>query len=442
MSKKRTKINSKNKISIYQILTLSLLSVSAFFMTGCTIPFLSSAPKNINLRYESLWEKPGTYEGVFNNYTSQNSNISINFEDKSASDISAYKADLLDRLKSNREVPDVVRLHVSWLPEFKDYLAPAPADLFNKDLIASEYYPGVSSLVVYNTKDGSQSFIYGVPLYYDQLMLIYNKKDFEEANFKSTPVTWEQFFRTAYFLTKKDASGKLDRSGAAFGSSDVEFYTDIFGYLLGNSSIDFPNALDLPPASLESVMRVLNRSTDWDTNFLNSGTAFAARKASMIIVPAWRVNDILTANPNIELGVAPLPSSRQDKPMNWPTFFVEAVPANAQNTEESWKLIKHMSSEESLKDIYSKQASVRRLPSLPALKKLSDTIDLDPILKSIAVDAVNSQVGVGNGFSFVMSDRSGNTTCVTEIKRAISTGNPSVFVGSKNEILKACGLGQ
>ena len=430
----------KNHLNFYRVLTLSLLGISAFLMTGCTIPFLKSTPANITLRYESLWEKPGTYENVFNSYKNQNPIITINFEDKSAADISAYKSDLLDRLKNNRDVPDVIRIHVSWLPEFKNYLAPAPSDLFSKDSIANDFYPGVSSLVVYNTKDNSQSYVYAAPLYYDQLMLVYNKKDFEDLGYKSTPVTWEQFFRAAYFLSKKDAAGKIERSGAAFGSKDIEFYSDIFGYLLGNSAIDFPAALDLDVTSLESVLRVVNRNTDWDPAFQNAGNAFASRKASMIIVPAWRVNDVLSANPNIELGIAPLPSARQDRPMNWPTFFVEAVPATAQNTAESWKLIKHMTSEESQKDIYSKQASVRRLPSLPSLKKLAETTDLDPILKAVSRDALSSQIGIGNGFSFVMSDRSGNTACVTAIEDSISTGQSDLFKKSKDTILQACGL--
>jgi ABC-type glycerol-3-phosphate transport system substrate-binding protein len=431
---------NQKKISIYQILSLGLLGITSYFMSGCTIPFLSSGPKEITLRYESLWERPGTYEDVFTTYRNQNPNVTINFDDRSASDISAYKADLLDRLKNGREVPDLVRVHVSWLPEFKNYLSPAPSDLFNRDIIANDFYPAVSSLVVYNTADNSQSFVYGVPLYYDQLMLVYNKKDFEDAGYKTTPVTWEQFFRTAFFLSKKDATGKIERSGAAFGNRELEFYTDIFGYLLGNSGINFPQALDLPESSLESVLRVLNRSTDWDPSFQNSGNAFASRKASMILVPTWRVNDILTANPNIELAVAPLPSARQDRPMNWPTFFVEAVPLKAQNPTESWKLIKHMSSEESQRDIYSKQVSTRRLGSLPSLKGLSDSIDLDPILQSVSRDALSSQIGIGSGFAFVMSDRSGNTVCVESIKNAVSSSSAGNFKDSKETILSSCGL--
>ena len=160
----------------------------------------------------------------------------------------------------------------------------------------------------------------------------------------------------------------------------------------------------------------------------------------MAILPTWRVNDILSANKDIELAVAPVPSSRQDRPMNWPTFFVEAVPVSAKNTNESWKLIKYMSSEESAKNIYSKQASVRRLPSLPALKNLAATLDIDPILKSVALDAANSTPGTGSMYSFVMSDRSGNTPCVEGIKTILDQNSAKILVESKEIILQACSL--
>ena len=398
----------KNKIenNYYKYLTLSALSFCLYFMTGCTIPFLSSKPSDITLVYESLWEKSGTYEDVFANYKKDNSYAAIDFQDRSATDISAYKADLLDRLKNNRNVPDVIRIHVSWLPEFKDYLAPAPTDYFTKETIDSNYYPSVSSLVVYKNADSSNYFIYGIPFYYDQLNLVYNTAHFNEAGFKAAPTTWEQFFRDSYFLTKKDAS----------------------------------NAIESESDSLQSVVRVLNRQTDWNPAFQNSGNAFVSRRTSMAILPTWRVNDILSANKDIELGVAPVPSSRQDRPMNWPTFFVEAVPASAKNTNESWKLIKYMASEDSAKSIYSKQASVRRLPSLPALKNLASTLDIDPILKSVALDAANSNPGTGSKYSFAMSDRSGNTPCVDGIRTVLGQNDIKTLIEAKESIIQACSL--
>ena len=432
----------KNKIenNYYKYLTLSALSFCLYFMTGCTIPFLSSKPSDITLVYESLWEKSGTYEDVFANYKKDNSYAAIDFQDRSATDISAYKADLLDRLKNKRNVPDVIRIHVSWLPEFKDYLAPAPTDYFTKETIDSNYYPSVSSLVVYKNADSSNYFIYGIPFYYDQLNLVYNTAHFNEAGFKAAPTTWEQFFRDSYFLTKKDASNQIIRSGAAFGNKDLEFYSDIFGLLLGNANLEFPDAIESESDSLQSVVRVLNRQTDWNPAFQNSGNAFVSRRTSMAILPTWRVNDILSANKDIELGVAPVPSSRQDRPMNWPTFFVEAVPASAKNTNESWKLIKYMASEDSAKSIYSKQASVRRLPSLPALKNLASTLDIDPILKSVALDAANSNPGTGSKYSFAMSDRSGNTPCVDGIRTVLGQNDIKTLIEAKESILQACSL--
>lgn len=422
----------------YKFLTLSLLFSSLFFLTGCTIPFLSSKPQDITLTYESLWERPGVYEDVFSNYKKAAPYVTVNFQDMSASEISRYKEDLLDRLKNNRNVPDVVRIHVSWLPEFKEYLAPAPQELFSKETIDSNYYPAVSSLVVY--KSANSSFIYGIPLYYDQLMLVYNTKHFEEAGYKTPPITWEQFFRYSYFLTKKDSTNQVTRSGAAFGNSSLEFYSDIFGLLLGNANLDFPAALDSDTDVLQSVIRVLNRSTDWNPAFQNSGNAFASRRASMIIAPTWRVNDILFSNKDIELAVAGLPSSRQDRPQNWPTFFIEAVPLKAKNTKESWNLIKHMSSVESAKDIYSKQVASRRLPSLPALKSLANEIEIDPILKELSVDALNSSIGIGNGYSFLLSDRSGNGNCVEATKNALSKNSSKDLVEASASIKQNCSL--
>ena len=430
----------KIKNNYYKYLTFSLLMVSLFTLTGCTIPFLSSKPKDITLTYESLWERPGVYEDVFSNYKKVAPHVTVDFQDMSASEISRYKEDLLDRLKNNRNIPDVVRIHVSWLPEFKDYLAAAPQSAFTKEDIDSKYYPSVSSLVVYKSGNSSQYYIYGIPLYYDQLMLVYNKSHFDEAGYKTPPITWEQFFRYSYFLTKKDSTNQVIRSGAAFGNSDLEFYTDIFGLLLGNANLDFPSALETDTDVLQSVVRVLNRSTEWNPAFQNSGNAFASRRASMIIAPAWRVNDILTSNKDIELAIAGLPSSRQDRLQNWPTFFIEAVPLGAKNPEESWNLIKHLSSEESARDIYSKQASTRRLPSLPALKSLANSIEIDPILRDLSSNALTTTPGIGGGFSFSLSDRSGNGNCVESARTALSKNNSKDLIEALPSIKQNCSL--
>lgn len=428
------------KFQFYKLGTLGVLIFMLFTMTGCTIPFLNRAPESISLKYESLWENEQVYSDVFTSYKDIAPNVSVSFEDRSYISLEVYKKDLLERLSSNREVPDVLRIHASWLPEFRKYLTPAPQEMFNKQVIEEKYYPSVGSIVVYKTVDGSQSYVYGIPLYYDQLNLVYNKAHFAEAGL-TPPTTWEQFFRAAYFLTKKDSSGNITRSAGAFGDKNIEFYTDTFGYLLGNASVNFPNVTSQDIEAIESVVRVLNRSTDWNPEFANSGNAFASRRVSMIFAPAWRVNDILTANPTIELAVAPMPSSRIENPQNWSTFFIEVVPANGKNPAEAWKFLQHMSSEASAQSIYSKQASLRALPSLPALKNLANTIEVHPILKSMSSNALSSKSAFGTGSSFVMSDRAGNTQCTDAIK-IYASGNASGFIQNINLVAQSCGLSQ
>jgi len=429
-------------LNFYKYGTLTILSVMLFNMTGCTIPFLDQTPKSVTLNYESLWENEQTYTDVFNNYRNSNPNVTINFQDRSSVDLQAYKKDLLDRLATNRDVPDIIRIHSSWLPLFQRYLAPAPTDLFNKEFVDQNYYPALSSIIVYKTQDGAQSYVYGVPLYYDQLNLVYNTSHFSEDSV-TVPVTWEQFYRNSSILTKKDVGGKVTRSGAAFGNSGVEFYSDVFGLLLGNANLGFPNFEQNDLNAVGSVLRVLNRDHGWNSEFINSGNAFASRRVSMIIAPAWRVNDILVSNPGIELDIASVPSSRQDNPQNWPTFFIEVVPASSPNSAESWKLLKHMSSEASAQDIYSKQSSIRPLPSLPALKTLADKIELNPILRKMSQDALTSRSAYGDNLNHLLSDRAGNNECidyVVDILQGVDRKEISSFVSERDSILQACGF--
>lgn len=434
--------SSMKNFNLYKYGTLSILSVMLLNMTGCTIPFLDQTPKPVTLRYESLWESEQTYADVFNNYKNSNPNVSVSFQDRSSVDLQAYKKDLLDRLSTNRDVPDVIRIHSSWLPLFQRYLAPAPTELFSKEFVDQNYYPSLSSIIIYKTQDGSQSYVYGVPLYYDQLNLVYNTSHFSEASL-TPPVTWEQFFRSASLLTKKDLDGKIARSGAAYGSQDLEFHSDTFGFLMGNAGLKFPNFEEDNLSALTSVLRVLNRNTDWNPEFVNSGNAFASRRASMVIAPAWRINDILASNPTIEIDITGMPSSRQDNPQNWPSFYLEVVPANSPNSLEAWKLLKHMSSEASAQDIYSKQSSIRVLPSLPALKTLADKIELNPILKKMSRDALTSRSAYGDNLNHLLSDRAGNDECISLV---LGFSNPKndrevgQFITARDSILQACGF--
>lgn len=424
------------KQNIYKLLSLSVLFTSVFFLTGCTIPFLNQSSADVSLKYESVWEPRGTYADIISKYEETKPNVKIDFTDSSVASIDNYKSDLLNKLRSGEGAPDIMRIHISWIPEFKDFIEPA---VYSSEEFEANYYPGVSAAVAEKIVGEDKYLVYGVPLYYDSLVLVYNKAHFAEAGINNPPANWEQFFRAAFFLTKKDATGQIVRSGAAFGSADIEFYTDIFGVLLSNSNIRFPNDLKENDTNLESVLRVLNRSTDWNPDFGNAGNAFVARKASMIIVPSWRVNDILAANKDIDLAVAPLPSASVDNSKIWPTYFIEVVNKKSSSTVEAWNFLRYLSSEESAKDIYSKQSSVRPLPSLPALKGLAGNID-NPILRSLGNYANTANATHLNGQSILFSDRAGNTKCVETVKSYIKSPDANALFKGLDVIKTDCNV--
>lgn len=428
---------NKFEKNIYKFLSVFVIGSSFFVLTGCTIPFLNNAPKEMTLKYDGLWEPKGTYADIISKYQESVPNVKIDYTDNTSTGLSSYKDDLLSRLRAGEKVPDIMRIHVSWLPEFKEFLSPT---VISEKEFNDTYYPGVNAAVAEKIVDQDNYLVYGVPLYYDSLVLVYNKAHFEEEGIKNPPVNWEQFFRIAGFLTKKDSEGKVVRSGAAYGNSEIEFYSDMFGVLLSNSNLNFPGDLEKESTSLNSALKVLNRQTDWSPSFGNAGNAFVARKTSMIIVPSWRVNDLLIANPGIELAVAPLPSASIDNQKIWPTYYVEVVPKKGSNPNESWKFLKYLSSEESAKDIYTKQASVRKLPSLPARKSIATSMDIDPLLKVLSNYANNANPTHLNGQSIVFSDRAGNNRCVDTLKSYIKGGDGRELVEGMSVIKTDCSI--
>ncbi len=210
--------------------------------------------------------------------------------------------------------------------------------------------------------------------------------------------------------------------------------------MLSSTGLLFPEDLNSDSDTLRSVLRVLNRSTDWNPSFVNSGNAIASRTSSMAILPMWRVNDILTSNKDLNLGIAPLPQADISNPIIWPTYFVEVVPKNSKNVRASWDLLRFMSSEESAQLIYSKQASIRRLPSLPPLVSLSTKIELDPMLKELSTYVKSANSPQFDGSATILSDRAGNNKCIDSIKDPLSNGNSLALVSTLPIVKEFCSL--
>ena len=201
----------------YKNLTLALLLVLSFTLTACTLQDLpvigkylgnvklpwggkSLIEKEANLTMWGLWEQPDVMESVIQSYKAEHPKITITYEDRSVLKPDNYRERVFARADSDIGA-DIILVHNSWVPRLKDNLAPMPSSLMSVDEYTAAFYPtAVQSAVA----DGK---IYAVPLYYDGLVLVYNKDHFAEIGQQEPPTAWEEFRRLALRLSVR-AGGK------------------------------------------------------------------------------------------------------------------------------------------------------------------------------------------------------------------------------------------
>ncbi|NMB70476.1 extracellular solute-binding protein, partial [candidate division WWE3 bacterium] len=326
-----------------KILASALLVVLPFLLTACTLKdlpvigkYLPDWPGNktggfptneVTLNVWGLWENSDVIDALVKKYTELHPNVKINYEDRSVLKPVDYKDSVYTRLTQEASTTgDVVFVHNSWVPVIKDNLEPAPDSLITPESFKSSFYPVAAESAVFSGK------VYAMPLYYDGLVLVYNKKHFADINQSAPPVSWEEFRRLALELTIRGSDKTLIRGGAAIGSGkNIEFATDILGLLFSQASLSIPADLDQKAAfdTLSFYSNFLLVDNVWDETLPEASSAFTQEKASMIFVPSWNLIDILDARPDWALsgniGVAPVPQAIVDEPVNWASFWMATV---------------------------------------------------------------------------------------------------------------------
>ncbi len=370
-----------------KIITISLLFLSSFFLTGCTlpvlgeidIPFLPSTKENIevDLTYWGLWEPPEVMNPVFSTYKESYPNVSVDYSQRSFSELTLYKETLLNRLKEGTG-PDIARIHISWLPQFKDELAPIPSNVMTEEGFGQTFYPVALDAV---KMDGQ---LWGIPLMYDGLLLYYNVDHFAEVDINYPPESWEEFRQDAVKLSVYDPEDpdRLIRGGAALGlSSNVDHASDILGLMWLQSGIVFPTELDTTPAqdALTFYNYFVSKDRVWDKSFANSVYAFAQEQVSMMFAPSWRYFEISSINPNLNFAVAPVPQIPGNT-ANWASFWVEVVSKDSEYTAVCWDLLKQLSSQEYMYELFNQGSMARIFGEPPSRQDLGEDLSNDPVL--------------------------------------------------------------
>lgn len=357
--------------------------------------FKKGSSKAMTITYWGLWENPSVLQGIIADFESKNPNIKINYKENSKIDYRTRLAGRILKDPETEEVPDIFRIHSSWLPMFKDNISPVPLATLTALNFEQDFYD------VYKKDLKMGNSYYAIPLMYDGLVLFYNK-DLIQKGGVELPKTWWDLKTSASKLTVRDQNGNIEIAGVAMGLTDnVDHWSDILGLLLKQNGADILKSKKTAEDNqrIKDVLSYyINFYSDedrpWDETQPSSTDLFASGKLAFYIAPSWRVFNLDEKNPNLPFEITSIPQlpildTGNLTNIHWATYWVEAVNSKSKHQAEAWKFLEFLASKESLQKMYTAASDTRRFGEIYPRKSLGDTLINEPKLKPF-IDSANS----------------------------------------------------
>jgi multiple sugar transport system substrate-binding protein len=375
------------KILIFILVALTVVALG-YILVRLVIPRLRSVKvpgipgREVTLNYWGLWEPESVMQELIDEFQEHNPDIKVEYV------LQSHK-DYRERLQSafaRGEGPDIFRFHNTWGPMLKDELDTVPPDVYSASDFQETFYP----VAARDLRRGT-GFI-GVPLEIDGLALFYNKSIFRAAG-KSSPSTWEELRQTAFDLTIRDQSGRIQTAGVALGTTgNVDHWPDILGLMFLQNGADLSDPTDKLAADALLFYTIFTRSDKvWDTTLPSSTQAFAAGDLAMYFGPSWRILDIKALNPELDFDVIPVPQLPKSS-VTWASYWVEGVSTSSENKGQAWEFIKFLSSKESLEKFYASSTATWRVIGEPYSRRdLADLLKGDPLIGAYIEQAPTAQ---------------------------------------------------
>jgi ABC-type glycerol-3-phosphate transport system substrate-binding protein len=431
---------------------IGLLAIIIIFII---IKFLVPAIKGRNatvvtLNYWGLWEDSGVMSSLISEFETKNPHIKINYVQNDKTDYRSRLAGRLAKDPSTDEVPDIFRIHSSWLPMFSGNLAPVPATTVTNLVLDKDFYN------VYKNDLKIGNSYYAIPLMYDGLALFYNK-DLIQNGGVDIPKSWWDLQTAAAKLTVRDDQGNIQIAGVAMGLTDnVDHWSDILGLLLKQNGADI---LKDTPDNDTKISDVLSYYTNfntkyktWDETLPNSTALFAQGKLAFYFGPSWSIFNIEALNPNLNFEVTDVPqlptlqnisdtsnnSSANLTDIQWASYWAEAVNVKSKHQAEAWKFLEFLASKDSLQKLYAAESQTRSFgeiyPRLSLATQISTNSKIKPFIQAannaesgyLASDTYDSglnsemQKYFGDAINSLLLSNNDSTTIMTTLKSGLN----------------------
>ena len=355
-------------------------------------------------------------EPLIADYQESHPNVTIDYQLQSYPTFSRYKKTLYGRLEQTGG-PDIARIHATWVPQFANYLSSLPSSVTSFSEFGETFYSVALDTCQF------QGSVYGLPLMYDGLALLYNKDLFKDAAISSPPGTWREFRDIAVKLTQwrnSDPKERILQAGAAIGaSSNITYASDILGLMLVQSEVAIPAQLSSRAAEdvLTFYTNFVLEDHVWDETLPSEISAFLAGKVGMIFVPSWEVVRLKRQSPDFSWGVATVPQVPKLEggltDIGWANFWVEAVSASSLYPEEAWKFLKFLSEKSSQEILFDAAVQMRGGAFPYSRQDMNSVLSNDENLSSVVQWAATSKMNPINSCS-------GNTDYEAAIIGAVS----------------------
>lgn len=356
----------------------------------------------VQINYWGLWEDRSIIDGVIADFESKNPGIKINYKSQQKNDYRTRLSGRLSKDASVEEVPDIFRIHSSWLPMFSSSIASVPDASAKVIGLDTDFYS------VYKTDLKVAGKYKAIPLMYDGLSLFYNQDLLEKAQV-ALPKSWWDLQTVASKLTVRDEQGRLKVGGVAMGLTDnVDHWSDILGIILKQTNANMlkddteNNTIISDAISYYTNFKV--KDNVWDESMPPSTQAFAEGKLAFYFAPSWRVFNIEEMNPSLRFAITTVPqmptiqgqtgnsatSASNLTNIHWATYWAEAVNINSKHQKEAFKFLEFLASKESMEKMYTAASQTRSFgeiyPRLSLKDKLLTNAKIKPFI-SVANEA-------------------------------------------------------
>jgi len=425
---------------IFIVIGLILLVLVVLFFTVFKGKVVNS---QVTLKYWGLWEEESVMNGIIADFEAKNPNIKIEYK-KNIKD--GYGGRLNGRLAKSGEVedvPDIFRIHNTWIPMFRDNLATVPKETVTKIGLDTDFFDVYKSDLVENGEYLS------VPLMYDGLVMFYNPDLLNKAQV-TVPNNWWDLKKSAVKMTERDETGRIRVAGAAIGMvENVDHWSDIVGLMMKQNGVNL-NAMSADnEKKLKDVLDfyTLFKTSDkvWDETLPNSTQYFASGNLAFYFGPSWRIFDIQTLNPNLKFEVAKMPqlATMESVPtdkigaeaeltnIHWASYWTEGVNNKSKYQKEAWKFLEYLSSTEVLEKMYQADSLIRNFGQIYPRKSMVEKINSNPKIKPF-VETANKAT------SWYLASETGDDGVNTEMQKYFSDAINGILLENKNseEVVK------